>query len=403
MHPSTESSGTEKAVIGSTANAMGMLAAQVITGLALIITARRTAVDEFGAFAAGYAISLILGGILDFGSSQRMTRTLAKNAERDSFRSWLVRRSLFQAPVVLLAVAFIEVTISPGPSAVVSLLLGMQALTYTVSLGALSAVRATISPAIASWLAAAGNVVLLIAAVASPPGRIFMAVAAAAAVSWLISAIAGLALTRTQVGGRPWRARNPWAGSLSFGLAAVAYFESAMHVPLLAVAGTSADAGTAAAVQRWTMPLVLLSSAYSLQIFPDVSAAPDDATALRLLRSVWFPVVAGVFLGLGVFVLAPELVQLLLGSSYESSVIVLRLYVIAAIPVLLAQPLSVLLQARGAEDVVAATSIALGLVSLLGVVALASVWGAVASPIMSFVYGCMMVALLGRRALALGT
>lgn len=381
-----------------------LFAGQATTGLALLVLARRSAPASLGIFAALYAASLSVGGLLDFGSSQLWTREMSRGLWIDHFRPWMVRRTLAQAPLAGLFVMLALVLTPARLSHLTVLTLALQTATYSLAQGALAAVRGLRSASLATWLVAAGNLITLLVALLAPTSAIFEAVAIAASVSWLLTA--GLALWLTRKLTRTSSAAgvgNPWRGSVHFGVfSAVLLAQGFTGVIIAALAG-GAEAGNLAAIAQWTQPVYLLAAAYATHMFPILSAASSNLVAYRLLRPVWLIAAAGAAVSLLIFVLAPQLVHMFLGAKYEDSIPLLRLSALAATPVLLGQPLAGFLQARGGERFVALTT-AVGVpLVLLAIVLLARTAGASVGPLTSGALSLSLAVVFFARSRRLGT
>ena len=132
-------------------NVLALAAGQGVMGLAFILIARRLGPEEFGSLAAAYALALVVGGLLDFGSSQKMTRDLAQGLFRAEFTAWLVKRTAIQLPAALLFSAGLALALQSRQSPAVAICVGLQALTFPLSAGAGAAVRVFRSPALAAW------------------------------------------------------------------------------------------------------------------------------------------------------------------------------------------------------------------------------------------------------------
>ena len=365
----------------------GALAAgQVTTGLALLVLARRASPTSFGLFAVLYGASLAVATLLDFGSSQRQVRELSRGYGRRQFRGWLVQRSAFQAPAGVVF-AVVCVAVLRGRLPVVAVLgLSMQAITFPLSNGALSAVRALRSPALAAWMVAAGNIVLLGTTIAAPDRYLVAASGAAAATSWLVTTVAALWATRSLVGcDYGGLGRNPWAGTAGFGIFAVAVALGGLDILIVGAVGGAVEAGQLAAVSRWIQPIILIAAAYGTHIFPSLAAADSDQAAVRSLRGA-LPAIGLAVIAAGLVVAgAPWLIHNLLGSEYDGSASLLRLLAIGCLPIVLSQPLATVLQARHQEKFVAKTSTAGLLLVLLLIALLVRRFGAAAVPVSGFV------------------
>ena len=160
------------------------MAGQVATGLSFLVLARRLGADQFGLFAILSAAGVVLAGLVDFGSSQLQTRQLAKGLGLDSFSSWLWRRTAWQVPVIVAAIAAAQILVGGDTGLLVVVALMSQGLTLSFSTAWSGAVRALRSPAIAVSMISVGNVMVLIVVVAAPErlliGAAAISVAAAA-------------------------------------------------------------------------------------------------------------------------------------------------------------------------------------------------------------------------------
>ncbi len=258
---------------GSTGTAFAIIAGQAAAGLSFLVLARRLAPSEFGTYAVLYTAGVVLGGVLDFGSSQLRTRELARGAGLDSFTSWLWHRAAWQTPVVFVAVGLSQVAIGNKASLLVTVALLSQGLTYPISLGWSGAVRALRSPALGTWLVAVGNVLLLVVVIAAPRRLLVESAAVGASASWLVTAVCSWWFIRSRLS--PARTRwtkNPWSGSTGFGFFALAVALHGLQVVIVGAVAGSAEAGELAAVARWVQPVYLVAAAFSTQTFPSMAA-----------------------------------------------------------------------------------------------------------------------------------
>ena len=384
---------------GTLGTSVALAAGQVTTGIAILLMARRLPVNEFGTFAALYAASTGLATLLDFGSSQKWTRELARTRDMASYHHWLGRRTAAQLPIVLLFATLASALLRHNAlSTTVVIVLSAQALTATMSYGSLAAVRVLVSPARAAWLVFAGNTVFLICALVAPTSSLLMIGAVGASSSWLLTTALALFTIRGLSGVHRTRSeRNPWAGTAGFGLFGLAVALQPFDVVIVGALAGASEAGRIAAVSRWVQPILLLTYAYGNNAFPSLAAAKSDRDAFSLLRS-FIPVLLAV-LGLCVMivVMAPWLVSSLLGPGYGSSVLVLRLLALWCLPVAVNQPCVAFLQARGQEHFLAVITLGITTANLLAIAALAHALGATAIPIVALIgFSSLSVVLLHR-------
>ena len=374
-------SGWRRSAFGTLGTGSALIAGQAATGLAMLILARRTSPSEFGAFVALYGVTIAVGGIIDFGSSSRLTIDLAKGLDTRKVIPWLTRRMLFQLPVVLLlgaaALAYADDRL---PRLCVIALCG-QAMTWAIAHGVLGAVRAVKSPVSAEWMVAAGNVVTLVTVVVVPGRHLLTAAAIASYSSWVIcGGIGAWTMATMTVPWSPSKRTNPWTGSVSFGFASLAAVLQGFVLLIVERTSSAEQAGSLGAVQKWTQPISLLAVAYSGFLFPSLAAALTDRLAIKMLRTLVLVLAVGCAVGAAVVALAPFLIRTLLGAEYVPAAHVLRLLVIVSVPELVIQPLSVLLQSRGMQRRVAWTMMALAVGSLTSIALLASHMGNTAVP-----------------------
>jgi len=389
---------TFNAVSGTALVALASAVGQAATGLAFIVIARRTSPSVFGPFAAIYSISVVAGGLRDFGSSQRVSRDLARTRDTGELGSWLARRSLPQA-IVTLVLAGVLVRLKPIPDGTIAtVILAGQGITFSVALAFTAAVRAVRSPQLAAWQVAVGNSLLLVVAIVAPADNLFVWCSAAATSSWILTSC--LSAWSLRPGGSLFRRKstgNPWHDSAGFGAYAIATGLLALGVPIVKVIAGNEAAGNLAAVSRWIQPLILLSLSYSAFMFPRFATYATDREAIRHLRSAIPVFVTAIIASVAVVALAPTLVHLILGPDYLGAVNVLRLSAVAVIPAILSQPLASLLQARGDDKFVGKVGVATSIGALLATAALCSEFGASSSPVANGIAATILLGSLVQR------
>lgn len=379
--------GGRRTGLGTISTMVALGSAQAATALAMLLLARRTDTDTFGAFISLYAITTALGALIDFGSSQHHTRELAQGIGRQIHRAWLDRRTMFQLPVGVVTSALAWLAFHDHLPLVAIVGISMQSVAFSRSLGENAAVRALRSSATAEWLVALGNLSMLVAVVVAPSTSVVVVAGVFASGSWLITSYVGAWLVHDQVRMRrsarvrSRRLVNPWQGSSGFGIAAASNAAQGLMIPIAGWVAGVATAAEAGAVGKWAHPILLFAASYAAFMFPHFSAAEDDRAALRQVRSMAAVVVLGTAVALTLFVAARPLVEGLLPEAYSDSVAVLRWSALAAIPALVGQPLMVLLQARHVDEFVAVATATINTSGLAAVAMLAPILGAPAIPI----------------------
>ncbi|MFZ4810213.1 MAG: hypothetical protein ACOYL9_02605 [Ilumatobacteraceae bacterium] len=368
---------------GSGATIGLIAAAQGCNALAFAVLTHRTSLGAFGAFVGVYAAAMALGSIADFGASALRLRQIASGGAHPALVPWLLTRAFWHG-VMVVALAAVAVPLTHSLlSPLTVILLCAQVLTMNFAVGAAADVRGVRSPLFAEGFVLAGNVLVIVTALAAPDSRVLELTAAAAMTSWLLTA--ALALIALPPSSRrlekPDRRLNPWRGSFNFGLGSLAVAISGLSVPVVALVAGSADAAQLGAVSRWHQPITLLAAGTSAFLAPRFAAAITDTDAVHMLRSIRLHLMLGVAGSLALFLVAPVLVQVLLTEEYGASVMLLRLYALAAVPVLLGQPLIVLLSARGHDRFVGRLFLLATSVGLAATALFAAAFGASAAPI----------------------
>lgn len=249
-----------------------LVSAQVATGVAFVVLARRLEPESFGVFSGLYATGIALSGLLDFGSSQRTTRDLARGDGLDAFWPWLRRRTTLQVPPALVLVVAASILLD---SADVSPLLVVgtlgQGVTKSLADATTAAVRALRSPPLSFWLIALGNCVFLGVTLSAPDAWLVNAAALGAMGSWLLTAALARRCVRRQLPKCSDRyPGNPWSGASGFGLVSLSVLVQGLHVPIIGAFAGPVAAGSLAAVIRWVQPVHLIIYGYCQHVFPDL-------------------------------------------------------------------------------------------------------------------------------------
>jgi len=350
---------------------------QAATAGLLAVAARRSSAREFGVFVIVYSLSLFVGGVLDFGSSQLATRELSKDRRSViGSRSWLLRRTAFQAFPALIFAGGVG-ALFEGIPRMTFFGVALQAWAFTFTTGILAQVRARRGAHIALWLVACGNVAALVFLLPTSGSHIWQAVAIAVPSSWLIAAGgATVLLLHDGKRGGAQTIRNPWAGSMSLGVHAITIQVFGLNIVAVGWLAGADEAARLGAVSRWTQPIAVLASASAQAGFPAFASAPDGRSAVRRLAdttdALWF----GAAIALGLILAGPLAIELLIGDAFSSSASLLRLLTLSAIPVLISQPLAGLLQARHDDRFVARSAMIATASGMAAVVALTAPLGA---------------------------
>ena len=379
---------------GSSTTIVVIAAAQGCTALAFAVLTHRTSLGEFGAFVGVHGAAMAIGALADFGASGLRLREIASAGKHTDLVPWLLIRALWHgliaAALIAVALPLTRSLLSP----VTVVLLCAQVVTMNLATGAGADVRAVKSPLMAEGFILIGNMLIIATALAAPDSSVLALTAAAAAGSWVITAVLALAVLPRESRRfmTPNRRLNPWRGSLNFGLGSLAVAIGGFAVPVVAIAAGSAEAAQLGAISRWSQPIALLAAGTTAFLTPRFAAASSDTEAVNMLRSIRLHLAAGAVAALGLFLMAPFLVHELLADQYEKSVVLVRLYAIAALPVLLGQPLIALLNARGHDRFVGRLFLAASVAGLLATAAFALVVGAAAAPIAAMIVSSFLAA-----------
>jgi len=362
--------------------------AQVVVAVLYVVAARESSVADYGQAVAALALGLAAVGIMDFGTNDLWLRDLsAGRLDLTRFSRLAAWKTYYLGLVATVWAVVCAAALPGGPYWISGFVALSQSLSQTARVCLRAHGRAELAGAailldrlIAAslfflmWLVGCDVLVALVLSLAVSPG--------------LSGLLANRWITESgRIVFRITRPLNPWKGTRAFGVASAAVTLRAYgDVPMLALFGGATAAGIYAAVNRWTQPISLLSDAFRAASVPYVASAPSANDAVKHLRSgAWLPVVAILACGVAIIV-APWLVDLLLGDRWGESAIVLQLLAIGTIISILAQPLYVLLMARG-WDLAGATIVVLSVaVSLVMVALLGARYGAVGGGL-AFVVG----------------
>lgn len=374
--------GTQTALL-----AIGTAAAQIITAILFIASARLSGPTNFGIVAVSISIGMVLAGLVDFGSNTLLTR------ERSAGR--ISRRELNRALIS-------KIIIVSGASSASALTIGVhfpEALPATIIFGTNSIIQTAFVPLRA---ARRGDIVAVIT-LGDRLGALvafltFLSLQVPADTALWVSLCVGstgaatAATIFTPVGSRVhfrrFRFRNPWKATGYFGLNGIAASAQQLDLFVLTTAAGAQAGGVYGAVNRWTQPMGLVSAAFSSAAMPYVAAARNWASARLAISSSFWMLWIGSLACLALFFVAPIMVPVLLGQSYSASVGVLQLLAIGTIPAIFNQPMASALQARKKEKPVALAFLLAVIVQLILVAILSSalgvIGGALAFCIMQF-------------------
>lgn len=375
---------------------------QLLLAVMYVLVAREIGPASYGFIIAAIALGMTFSTFLDFGSNMFWIREGASgrlDAEQLGARALskvILSTCILGAWTAVLIVghfgaAFLWVS---GPIALASLVAQTSQMGLR-RLGRVDLVAATVL--VDRTVGIAVLLVLLFGLRVNATWSLWLAIVAGSAAGAIACWVLTPAGSRLRLGSG--LLINPWRGSGYYGLSGVAGSIQSLELQAIALVGGPAAAGLFGAVNKWTQPLGLLSSAFAGASEPFVAAASSWKVAWRQIRhAFWLPLaaMAGGLLGA---VLAPLLVPVLLGDDYTGSVGVLQLLALGTIPGVANQILAVFLQARGSDRPVSFILLFSAVAQLVLVALLVADLGAFGGALASS--GSQLIAFIGLVGLAL--
>ncbi|WP_322759312.1 lipopolysaccharide biosynthesis protein [Frankia sp. Cr2] len=379
----------------------GLIAAQCTVAILYTFCARNSTPSDYGRAMAVVSVATVAAAAIDFGSNSYMIREIAagKLDWEDFSTRYLAKCGVLLAAVLIYTVSTIAINL---PSYIVggAFLAGLLAMAQT----SLAPLRGLSRASSIAFTNVTEKILALVAITASVDVGIeayrvlWIALSIGSSGALLLAVYIWPPELRKTLGPKSLPqvfAANPWKGTLHFGLLQIVTSLQFLDLAVVAIFATPEQAGSYAAVNRWTTPMAFLATGYTQSMYAHVTRAPDHRQAWRLLRFGWrlLPIM-GVAL-LGISLTADSIVRIVLGSAYAASGPVLALLALGVIPGIVNQPLAMFLQARGSEVYASATlAIAMPLhLVLVGV--LATFHGAAGAACGLLVAQLLQLALLG--------
>lgn len=373
--------------------------AQGLTAGLFIVGARSTTPAHFGVIVTGIGLGTSLAALLDFGTNSLWVRDIA-SGRVDQTEIWRRQHGkVFLA--ILVAIAAVCADFGLGRSTL--------AVAGGISLGQVYFQAALVSIRAHSM---AGRLAIMQVAERAFAAMVMVALVGGglnggSALVWgliLGSVAAGMGAhlatpseLRPVIGLRP--TARVWKGSTGFGLAGTATSLQSLDVALLSWVAGSGASGIYGAVSRWTQPMSIPINAFTLSALPVMARARTAREAIRSARSGFWLLGLGLVIAVIVALFGTWLAPLLLGRAYTDSGGVLRVLAIAMVPVILNQPLVVLLQARGFQNFVAGTLVGSVVAQAAIMLPLANGFGAIgAAEALAIMQTLLLIALLAKTA-----
>lgn len=350
----------------------------MVVAIVYILAARSASPTEYGVVASAIALGMASVGFADFGSSSLYIRELASaRMAASEYRQRALSKLLFAAAGAGGAVVFVGLVNPRWIYTPLVFLAGIVSLTVLVPLragrrGDLVAILMLSERVVAICLFG-----LLCLAGMSPLDSLVPSLVGGTIALCAFAYAATLKAERLRL--RGFRFRNPWRGSVHYGLFAMAGSGQQLDLPLLTMFAGASAGGVFGSVNRWTQPMGLIASAFSSATAPFAANARNLREARHIATRASWLLVLGIGAPVLIVVAAPWLVPFLLGSAYAGAVPLLQLLAGGSIFAVLNQPLAAILQARR-YDRAAAVIYCSGVVAQLGLIAgLASALGAIAA------------------------
>jgi O-antigen/teichoic acid export membrane protein len=377
-----------KVVRGGAVRIGGYAAGMLLTAAASIFLLRHLGVSGFGRYMTVVSLIAIVGGVTEAGLSAVGGRDLAVRApgvERSRLLANLLGMRLALTPVgVLLAIVF-AVAVGYGRTIILGTLLAGVGLILTSTQGTMAlplAVELRIGSLTAldvlRQAAMLAGIGVLVAASASllPFFAMFIAVGA------IVLAVTPLFL-RSSFVWRPVFDRQVWTTLVREALPvavsvviAVFYFRLVMVLTSLLTSAT--QTGLFAISFRVVEILYGLAALIATTALPVLAVAAQDRTRLAYIlhRMVEVALIAACYLVIVVIIVAKPVLELLGGPQYGAAAAVLRIEVLALIPVFFAQVCQLALVSLRRQTALAIASGLALLVALTGGLALIPVYDA---------------------------
>jgi O-antigen/teichoic acid export membrane protein len=348
--------------------------AQVIVAVIYVYSARTAGPHDYGLIVSAIALGTSAVGFVDFGTNSLWTRDIARGVLSRDLLGRRIANKLIAAVVLAVAWTTAAAVLFPstqlwtaGPIAFG--LIFSQSL--QVPLRGIARNDLVALSVLLDKIIAGGIFWLLASADLDGATRLWVCLVLGSFASGSLAWICTPKLTRPRV--VPDVKINPWAGSRHYGASTLASSAQALNLPALAVVSSASASGVFGAVNRWTQPMGLFSSAFVAASLPHVAKAPTLRDGLRHIKSGLWLIGVAIVLSLAAIAIAPAIVPFLLGHEFSSSVGVLQLLGVATILGIINQPLVVFLQARQRDRAVA-WMLGLSMLGQLGLVLALGGW-----------------------------
>jgi O-antigen/teichoic acid export membrane protein len=327
-------------------NTIVQIAARVVSFVLLLVAfglvTRYLGVEGFGAYALVLTVVALAVSIADLGLTQIGVRELAA---RRAGQEHLVGNLLALRAAVAVAAALVLVVISPfvpyEDRVQSGLRIGAAAALFLILAGLPAIVfQATMRLHLAAMVELVGSASgLLLVVVATEADLGYSALIAAVAVAACVSTLTAFALASRLMRLRPRFIRSEVRGLLAaslpvalFSLLGILHFR--IDTVLLSLLKSLDDVGTYSAAYRFPEQVLFVPALFIAAVYPLLAAyaARDDPQLGHMVnRSLAFLLLIGFPLAAATAMLAPNIVDLVAGSSFEDAVGPLRVLTLATV------------------------------------------------------------------------
>lgn len=368
---------------------------QIAVAVIYVLAARWSSPADYGLVVSAVAVGTVAAGVFDFGANSLWIREIASGRLVPSEASNRAMTKLLIAGILSAISGITLITAFPTSSVWVAAPVAFATVTgfvFQIPLRAAAQSHLTAVGVVAGRFLGLVLLLTLVAAGASPTDSLWVSLVAGALAEAAIHIVVTPANRRYQLRGVA--LRNPWKGSAHYGIHAIASSMQTLDLPLLTALGGASAGGLYGAVNRWTQPLGIATSAYTSASTPFLARARrwQDVSA-HLRAGLWMPALA-ILACLGVAVGAPWIVPVLLGTQYTESAGVLTVLALGTVPAIANQPLANFLQALGRDALVARIMASTVLTRLVLVALSAGVCGAMGAAIAFGLTQVLMCAVL---------
>ena len=350
------------------------VASQVLVALFFVLAARGSGPSDFGEAAAALAAAGWLVSLVDFGNATLSMREIAAGRMgAEVFYARLNGRLLLFSSCI--AGAIILSVARGSPIFVLAAVYGalrLTSVTLYAALRGLGLVRVPLALAILEPAIAISALLL--------SSRFITQFVVAFMVSQVVSVtftvlVSFFRCSRSLSGYLHSGVRGGWADSRHLGLNSIAIAATDLDVPLASSRVSTVVAGEYAAVNRWTRPVVMVTTAFTVMATPRIARASSGRAAWKAIAPATWMLLVALSGAVAMALLAPLLVPLVLGDAYAGAVpalVVLSITAAVGVPV---QFMAMFLIYRRHEVAVARSQIFATALQLALVVPLASRFG----------------------------